>query len=116
MCQQARDVLGQMMDARNAESTFERYSLHLLRGDYHLACARQAAGMPPMDDDYSDTFPPPEQIADVGATRLAVARVRRAYASALRVGSEIDRKLECHIRRDEISRRLARIEDIERHL
>jgi tetratricopeptide (TPR) repeat protein len=112
MCQRAREALEQVMGARSSESEFARYSLHLLRGDYQLACARQAAGMPPADDQYGEVFPPPKQIADVATTRLTVARARRSYASALRIGREIDRKLECHIRQDEIACRLARIEDI----
>ena len=109
----ARDELIRLLAERHAESGHYRYYIRLLWGDYHLACARQAAGMPAVDDVFGLEFPPPSAIANPAATRYALARARRGYRAALKVGSWIDEKLQCSLRQNEISERLARVEAIE---
>ncbi|WP_293143117.1 MULTISPECIES: hypothetical protein [unclassified Microcoleus] len=112
----ARDELIRLLVQRHAEKGHDRYHIRLLWGDYHLACARQAAGMPAVDDEFELEFPPPNCIANPTATRYALARARRGYRAALKVGSWIDEKLQCSRRQKEISDRLARVEAIERKL
>jgi len=112
----ARDELISLLAHRHAESGHDRYYIRLLWGDYHLVCARQAAGMPAVDDEFGLEFPPPSAIANPAATRYALARARRGYRVALKVGSWIDEKLQCSLRQNEISERLARVEAIERKL
>jgi tetratricopeptide (TPR) repeat protein len=108
-----RDELIRLLTERHAESGHYRYYIRLLWGDYHLACARQAAGMPAVDDEFGLEFPPPSAIANPAATRYALARARRGYRAALKVGSWIDEKLQCSLRQTTISERLARVEAIE---
>jgi tetratricopeptide (TPR) repeat protein len=112
----ARDELIRLFAHRHVETGHDRYGIRLLWGDYHLACARQAAGMPAVDDEFGLEFPPPSAIANPAATRYALARARRGYRAALKVGSWIDEKLQCSLRQNEISERLARVEAIERKL
>jgi len=109
----ARDELISLLAHRHAESGHDRYYIRLLWGDYHLACAREAAGMPAVDDEFGLEFPPPSAIANPAATRYALARARRGYRAALKVGSWIDEKLQCSLRQTTISERLARVEAIE---
>jgi len=112
----ARDELIRLLTERHAESGHYRYDIRLLWGDYHLACGRKAAGMPAVDDEFGLEFPPPSAIANPAATRYALARARRGYRAALKVGSWIDEKLQCTLRQTTISERLARVEAIERKL
>jgi tetratricopeptide (TPR) repeat protein len=112
----ARDELIRLLAERHAESGHYRYDIRLLWGDYHLACARQAAGMPAVDDEFGLEFPPLSAIANPAATRYALARARRGYRAALKVGGWIDEKLQCSLRQTTISERLARVEAIERKL
>jgi tetratricopeptide (TPR) repeat protein len=112
----ARDELIRLLAHRHAETGHERYYIRLLWGDYHLACAREAAGMPAVDDEFGLEFPPPSAIANPAATCYALARARRGYRAALKVGSWIDEKLQCSLRQTTISERLARVEAIERKL
>ena len=112
----ARDELIRLLAHRHAETGHYRYYIRLLWGDYHLACAREAAGMPAVDDEFGLEFPPPSAIANPTATRYALARARRGYRAALKVGSWIDEKLQCSLRQTTISERLARVEAIERKL
>jgi hypothetical protein len=99
----ARDELIRLLAHRHAESEHKRYYIHLLWGDYHLACARQAAGMPPVDDEFGLEFPPPSCIANPATTRYALARARRGYRAALKIGCWLDEKLECRLRQQQIS-------------
>lgn len=112
----ARDELIRLLAHRHAEEGHDRYGIRLLWGDYHLARARQAAGMPAVDDEFGLEFPPPSAIANPAATHYALARARRGYRAALKVGSWIDEKLQCTLRQNEISERLARVEAIEHQL
>ena len=112
----ARDELIRLLAQRHAESGHYRYDIRLLWGDYHLACAREAAGMPAVDDEFGLEFPPPSAIANPAATRYALARARRGYRAALKLGGWIDEKLQCSLRQTTISERLARVEAIERKL
>jgi len=112
----ARDELIRLLAQRHAEDGHYRYDIRLLWGDYHLARARQAAGMPAVDDEFGLEFPPPSAIVNPAATHYALARARRGYRAALKVGSWIDEKLQCTLRQNEISERLARVEAIEHQL
>lgn len=112
----ARDELIRLLAHRHAETGHDRYFIRLLWGDYHLAYAREAAGMPAVDDEFGLEFPPPSAIANPAATRYSLARARRGYRPALKVGSWIDEKLQCSLRQTTISERLARVEAIERKL
>jgi len=112
----ARDELIRLLAQRHAETGHYRYDIRLLWGDYHLACARQAAGMPAVDDVFGLEFGPPSAIAHPAATRYALARARRGYRAALKVGGWIDEKLQCSLRQTTISERLARLEAIEHKL
>jgi hypothetical protein len=38
-----------------------------------------------------------------------VARARRAYGAALKIGAWIDERLDCSVRTEEVGRRLARL-------
>jgi tetratricopeptide (TPR) repeat protein len=110
--ERARDGVGRLLVMRHSECGHYRYSIHLLRGDYHLALARQASGMAPTDDEYGLDFLPPDRITDAKVVRHEVAHAKRAYDAALNVGRWIDEQLQCTLREQEISGRLARVQSI----
>jgi hypothetical protein len=87
-----------------------------LRGDYHLACARKAAGMPPRDDEYATEFTPPARLSNSQAVSRSLNRARRAYEAALKAGSWIDEQLQCAARQEETAQRFHRIASIEQNL
>jgi hypothetical protein len=103
----AASALARLAAARRSESGHRRYAFALLLGDYHLACARAAAGLPTLDDEFGTSGEPAR---DVGRSMESeTARARRAYGEALKVGAWIDERLECSIRTEEVRRRLARL-------
>jgi len=69
--------------------------------------------MPAVDDVFGLEFPPLSAIANPAATHYALACARCGYRAALKVGSWIDEKLQCTLRQNEISERLAPVEAIE---
>jgi tetratricopeptide (TPR) repeat protein len=111
-CDRARGMVVQYTAIRHSESAFDRYSLHLLVGDYHLACARKTAGWLPVDDEYGLTFSQPVRSNDLNTMRRALIRTKLAYNSALKIGKEIDIKLECNSHQDEVIERQRRIQFI----
>lgn len=113
----ARNLLARLFALRHSEYGHHRYELRLLRGDFHLACARSTAGMLPRDDEFGEDFPPPtlKKPKDAQAATRALRRARRAYDEALKVGQWIDGQLQCSLRQQAIARRFERIEAIERH-
>jgi hypothetical protein len=124
----ARVTLGRLGALRRSENYHRRYDFWLLLGDYYLAAAREAAGRPPVDDEFAGRFPAgraqvvrragPALVADAGAARVAarvaLKKARRAYGKAHKVGAWIDAKLECSRRGAEAEGRLARAAEIER--
>jgi hypothetical protein len=108
----AAPLLARLAHARCSESGHRRYRFALLLGDYHLACARAAAGMPTTDEEFGTAGEPA-----VGVTRSvesALARARRAYGAALKVGAWIDERLDCSVRTEEVGERLARLAHVSR--
>jgi tetratricopeptide (TPR) repeat protein len=110
----ARSAVVRAMRFRLSECEHLRYDAQLLRADYHIACARVAAGMAVVDDEFCEEFPSPERPHDGAGTRSALRKARTAYSSALTIGSQLDQRLECTWRQDQIAARLARVEGIDR--
>lgn len=108
-CALARKQLGRVLALRRAESRQVRYALRRLCGDYHLACARMAAGLAPQDDVYDNEFPMPKRIENTTETITLLSRARRSYNAALRLGRHIDELLECSWRQEAIEKRLRRV-------
>jgi tetratricopeptide (TPR) repeat protein len=109
----AGGLLARLAPMRRSESSHRRYALALLLGDYHLARARAAAGLPQIDDEFGT---PGEPVGGAEAARSVgteAARARRAYGAALKVGAWIDERLECSWRTEEVERRLARLFQLE---
>ena len=105
----ARELLRRAGGMRRSESGHERYTLQLLRGDYHLARARAAVGASAIDDEFVEDLPRPfAHAADNVERAQALRKARAAYRSASDVGCWIDRQLECSARGAEVSARLAR--------
>ena len=105
----ARDLLARAGRMRRSESGHERYTLQLLRGDYHLSRVRAAAGMPAIDDEFVEELPRPfAHAADNVESARMLRKARAAYRSASDIGCWIDRQLECSARGAEVSARLAR--------
>jgi tetratricopeptide (TPR) repeat protein len=104
--------LARLARARRSESGHRRYAFALLLGDYHLARARAAAGLPAFDDEFGRTGEPPRE--PVRSNGSEAARARRAYGEALKVGAWIDEKLVCSVRTEEVSGRLARVSQVKR--
>lgn len=111
-----REHLACHLRFRHSEKANIRFSAYLLCGDYHLAKARNSAGMDPADDEYGSEFPPPSRIVAVNETHRELVRAKRAYGVALKIGQMIDEKLHCIIRQQEISKRYARVQAIEEFL
>jgi len=114
-CKEARKEMLRLLKGRgfNSEKGHMRYDTRLLIADYHLSCARQAAGMTPADDEYGQNFPPPARIANPANTRRELCLAWSAYSSALRTGEQIDKLLVCTKRQNEIAQRIKRLQDIE---
>jgi len=120
----ARVTLGRLGALRRSENGHRRYEFRLLLGDYHLAAAREAAGLAPVDDELVGLFPAlavhtgpgpaAGRPAAPAAARAALGKARRAYLRALKVGAWIDSQLECTVRGDEVEGRLARAAEVER--
>ena len=104
--------LALLAHARRSESGHRRYAFALLVGDYHLARARAAAGLPTLDDEFGTTGAPPRESGR--SIEWEAARARRAYGEALKVGAWIDERLDCSIRTEEVGRRLARLSHVTR--
>lgn len=85
----------------------------LTLGDYHLASARDAAGMAPVDDIYGQDFPPPTQIADPRRARHELRRARAMYRCSLPEAIKWDTAFDCHWRQDDIAARQERLAAIE---
>jgi hypothetical protein len=79
----AGELLGRLAPARRAESGHRRYAFALLLGDYHLALARIAAGLPTLDAEFGTTSVPLGVRAVERSVEASVARARRAYGAAL---------------------------------
>jgi hypothetical protein len=124
----ARVTLGRLGALRHSQNGHWRYEFWLLLGDYHLAAARAALNLSPVDDEFDGRFPlnrasrvtrPPgwraagSEAARV-AVRTALRKACRAYRAALKVGAWIDAQLECAWRTAQIEGRLARAAEIER--
>jgi tetratricopeptide (TPR) repeat protein len=112
----AREPLSRLLVTRHSEYGHHRYAVRLLRGDYHLACAREMGGMPPRDDEHGTEFPAPASLANAQAVARSLERARKAYAAALKIGLWIDEQLRCAVRQQEIAQRLRRIKSIEQQL
>ena len=111
--QLANNMIGRLIIMRHSERKNYLFTIHLLRGDYYLACIRQIVGMNPADSEYGLEFPLPARIADIKATCRMMVRARHAYDAALKVGQWIDEQLQCNWRQGEVSKRYAQIESIE---
>jgi tetratricopeptide (TPR) repeat protein len=110
----AAGLLARLAPMRRSESGHRRYALALLRGDYHLARARAAAGLPTLDDEFGTSGVRVRRGPGARPVGSAVARARRAYEAAHGVGAWIDGLLECSVRTEEVARRLARLSDVSR--
>ncbi|HEX8720166.1 MAG TPA: hypothetical protein VF736_05965, partial [Pyrinomonadaceae bacterium] len=105
----AADLLARMRGMRRSEGGRRRYALALLRGDYHLARLRAAAGQPQLDEEFGTTGARPLSVEPPRSAAREAARARRAYDLARREGAWIDGQLECSVRTEEVGRRLARL-------
>jgi tetratricopeptide (TPR) repeat protein len=114
--ERARPLLACVLPLRHSQSIFTRYSVQRLRGDFHLAYAREAAGMPPIYSLTQDPFPIPSRIVRTVQVRAALGRAAQAYTIAIREGRIIDEKLECSWRLKSATKRLARVAEIAQHL
>jgi tetratricopeptide (TPR) repeat protein len=108
----AGSLLARLAHARRSESGHRRYAFALLLGDYHLACARAAVGLPSLDDEFGTTGGPAREVGK--SIESETARARRAYGAALKVGAWIDERLDCSVRVEEVGRRLARLSQVTR--
>lgn len=114
--QRAKDILCSRLQIRHSESGFLRYYTHQLLGDYHLACAREAAGLMPADDEFGFEFPPPANIVNPKLTYQKLMHARHRYNTALKIGQWIDEQLQCSVMQEEMAIRYLRVENIERAL
>jgi len=111
--ERARDMLRRLLGVmRHSESGLDRYKIQLLRGDYHLAQARRAARTGAFDDELASAFQL-EAGQESASLNSQLRKARAAYSTALKTGRWIDEQLECALRQQEISVRLARAGGIE---
>lgn len=110
----AGELLARLAPMRRSESARRRYAFALLRGDYYLARARAAAGLPQLDDEFGTRGARAGEVAAPRPTGSEAARARRAYRAALKVGGWIDEMLECSVRTEEVTGRLSRLAGVSR--
>jgi tetratricopeptide (TPR) repeat protein len=109
---QARALLSRLAPSRRSEGAHRRYGYALLRGDFHLARARAAAGLPQLDDEFGTTGAQTVEPAPARPAALEARKAGTAYATAMKLGVWIDEKLECSVRTREINGRGARLSRI----
>lgn len=105
----AADIIGRRFAYRHSECGETRFNVHLLWGDYHLACARRSIGLNPVDDELLDESIEVPAIPNVGDAGRHLLKARRSYESALKTGTWIDRQLQCDVREKTIRSRYARM-------
>lgn len=102
-----------------ARQTLCQIPLHYLRHrpllvlDYHLACVRAAAGMPPADDEYGRDFPPPTTIHDPAVTQRQIERLRAMLPAVMREVRRRDTAFGTDCRHQMVQARLERLAAIE---
>jgi hypothetical protein len=105
----ARKPLGGLLRLRSTEISEHGYVLRVLLADYHLARARELAGLPALDAEFHHLYDtrrtelPREQIG----ARSALARARSAYQRARIQGEKLDSLLDCQLRAWQIANRLS---------
>ena len=114
--EECRVPLAKMMEHRHAEVGLHRYMVRLLAADYQLALARHCGGLHALDPESGTSFPVTAARPDSHRALALARRARRAYASAARVGSDLDRLLRCDTRTRELDARLALLDATERVL
>jgi hypothetical protein len=107
--ERACPLLARLLTLRNAQNIRTRFAVQRLRGDVHLACAREAAGMAPADDSRYRESPIPRRLTRHTEVRAALNNARRAYTAALQEGRVVDDKLVCHGHQENIAERLNRV-------
>jgi tetratricopeptide (TPR) repeat protein len=105
--------LGRLLRLRHSEVGTARYEVRLLHADYHAAVSRLHAGLSPVDPESGRRFPPPAVTPSPELATRARVRARRTYQSALRVGLELDRLLECSAREAQVGERLGLLDAVE---
>ncbi len=97
----AREAVARLLRLRSCESWAIRFDVLMALGDYHLAMARHAAGLPPVDLAAStpgDADPDPTPAHDGALPAAELRRARRAYRQAFALGVTLDRLLACRHR------------------
>lgn len=107
----AREPLGSLLRLRACGAGGLRYGVHLLLGDYHLAIARQAMGLPVIDPTTGAEMPVERIPGCTFSACRSVHRARRAYRWAGGIGETLDTILECDWRRREVRARLDLVDD-----
>lgn len=105
----AGDFINKYFTLRHSEMGVARYNVRLLQGDYHFACAREAVGAPPFDDEFGLKFVLPECLINSAIISHEIHRAQNAYDSALKIGQWVDTQLQCDVRQQEISSRYSRL-------
>jgi len=107
-----RDLFESMLALAQSESGIIRYSVNLCQGDYRLAEARAAAGIPPADDELTTEGSPVSDARNTELACVALNKARYAYLEALSQGRLVDRKLGCDFRQHTVTERLKRLRHI----
>ena len=106
---QIRDLFESMLALGQSESGLIRYGVSVCQGDYFLAEARVAAGIPSADDELASEGSPAFDARNTEAAHAALTRARHAYLESLSQGRLIDRKLGSYHRQRTVVERLKRL-------
>ena len=102
----ARSALAELLLRHgNSENGHRRYRIRRLAGDYHRAMARQSF-------DRADTSKVPGQNEQNALRHLSLAK--RFYGYGMEIGCMLDEKLQCGWRKQEMRKRLASLDALQR--
>jgi len=112
----SRHYLARLLSERHSERGHIRYLVRLIQGDYHLSCARKAAGLQPVDDEFGTDFSIPEHISNKKATLYSLSYAKQAYDSTLTIAKWIDEQFVCCKYESELSTRYDRLEAMNKQI
>jgi tetratricopeptide (TPR) repeat protein len=105
--QRARRPLADTLSMRCSEAGRDRYRVHLLHADFHLAMARSLAGLPILDLETGGCYVAGGCERGLVAADHHLAKAEQGYQRALVAGCRLDRLLSCNFREQEIRGRIA---------
>jgi tetratricopeptide (TPR) repeat protein len=116
-CENACEVIKRLLRMRHSESKHDQYTIHLILGDYYLAKVCEFLGIDYQQIQFQERYEAPiKSFRSVDGVSSALKRAESSYRRANRLGSRIDKMLQCNKREQEISARHQQVDFIRNYL